>query len=99
MLKVINVDEKENSLEITTPEIEVVYPDLTISDIVWQPKEIKYGRNVNFRIKISLLLSLTVFLGVYAFGAQNLSPIYQLLLFDEPENEDDDGDGFTENQG
>jgi len=52
-----------------------------------------------FRIRIILLLFLSVFLGFNAFGAQSLSPIFQLLLFDDPENEDNDGDGYTEKQG
>ncbi|HHW49841.1 MAG TPA: PKD domain-containing protein, partial [Clostridiaceae bacterium] len=47
--------------EAETPELELIYPDLTITDVTWSPLTLKYGRSISFLVWVSNHSVSTVF--------------------------------------
>lgn len=50
---IVETDESNNTGQATTPSIEIIYPELSISDVAWIPLNIKYGQTVNFRVRVT----------------------------------------------
>ena len=46
-------DEADNVLEAETAELQILYPDLTLGNVIWAPQNIRFGDEVVFNVPVT----------------------------------------------